>query len=847
MLEKRDQWLRHLGSPWVRGEVESCLQRIVDAGVDNLREAASRAGLPIRESREGWHDLAKELLTNDDKWRKKSALAQSLAGNEHLLECFKQFRNLPPAQFSDAQWLAMEAIVTLLPIAVGNLNAVFREHGTVDFIELTLASLRALADSEGPSDLGLALGYRIEHILLDEFQDTSYTQFELLERLTQTWDSGDGRTLFLVGDPMQSIYRFRQAEVGLFLRAWQSGIGNIALEPLTLSVNFRSGRGIVDWVNRTFRGVFPQQEDPVHGAVAYSESEASDADHAAAIDVHAFAGENSRTDEAERVANIAFEAHGTLGILVRARSHLPAIVAALKARGIRYQAIEIDDLGKRAIIQDLMALTFALLHPADRISQLAVLRAPWSGLTLEHLLQPGARHERVSLTLAQAIGERGRHSLRDLVEQTWIRLGGPACITADSDLADAQAYFDLLEGVDEGGDVSDFEVLRDRVDDLFAQPDSTAGDHVQIMTIHKAKGLEFDTVILPGLGAQPKKDEGQLILWHEPSASELLFAPITETGNEETDGIYRYLSRVEQQKSDYESIRLLYVAATRARTNLHLLGCANVKVDGSLTASGGSFLRILWPAVEPQFAALKPSVPAPIHNDGVWEPRLLRRLPAQWQPPAPPAAVEWLRREAPASDLPEISYEWVGDTLRHVGTTVHTYLTRIVREGLDHWSAAAIHSRQPAIRTMLMNLGVSNSELDGASRQVITALLHAITDDRGRWVLQNHPESECELAIAGVSEGRIYEAVIDRTFIDESGTRWIVDYKTSSHGGGGVEQFMANEKERYREQLERYARLVAQRDGRPVKLGLYFPLVSPGWIEWESPVVLRRQASLFSD
>lgn len=848
MLEKRDQWLRHGGAAKMRGQVENCLQRIVDAGIENLREAASGAGLPIPESREGWHDLAGELLTKEDKWRKKSPLAQSLAGNEHLLGCFKQFRNLPPAQFSDPQWRAMEAIVTLLPIAVRNLNAVFREHGTVDFIELTLASLRALADAEGPSDLGLALGYRIDHILLDEFQDTSYTQFELLERLTQTWDAGDGRTLFLVGDPMQSIYRFRQAEVGLFLRAWQSGIGNIVLEPLTLSVNFRSGRGIVDWVNSTFRGVFPQQEDPVHGAVAYSESEAPDPARTATIDVHAFAGENSREDEAERVVNIAVEAQGTAGILVRARSHLPAIVAALKARGIPYQAIEIDELGKRAIIQDLMALTFALLHPADRISQLAVLRAPWSGLTLEQLLQPGARHERVSSTLAQAIGERGRCSLRDLVEQTWIQLGGPACITADSDLADAQAYFDLLEGVDEGGDVSDFKVLRDRVGELYAQPDSTAGDHVQIMTIHKAKGLEFDTVILPGLGAQPKKDDSQLILWHEPSASELLFAPITETGNEETDGIYRYLGRVEQQKSDHESIRLLYVAVTRARTNLHLLGCANVKADGSLSASSGSFLKILWPVVEPQFAALKPSIPAPIRNDAAWEPRLLRRLPAQWQAPAPPPTVEWFQsRNAPASDVPEITYEWVGDTLRHVGTAVHTYLTRIASEGLDHWGAPAIHGRQAAIRSMLMNLGVSTSELDAASRQVIAALVRAITDDRGRWVLRNHAGSECELAIAGVSEGRIYEAVIDRTFIDETGVRWIVDYKTSSHAGGGVEQFLANEKERYREQLERYARLVAQRDGRHVKLGLYFPLVAPGWIEWDAPVILHRQASLFAD
>ena len=130
----------------------------------------------------------------------------------------------------------------------------------------------ALGQVDAPEDLALALGHRIQHFLVDEFQDTSYTQFELIEKLTAGWEPGDGRTLFLVGDPMQSIYRFRQADVSLFLKARLEGIGAIRLEPLTLSVNFRSRPGIVEWVNRTFESILPARDDLESGAVAYSPS-----------------------------------------------------------------------------------------------------------------------------------------------------------------------------------------------------------------------------------------------------------------------------------------------------------------------------------------------------------------------------------------------------------------------------------------------------------------------------------------------------------------------------------------------------------------------------------------------
>ena len=104
-------------------------------------------------------------------------------------------------------------------------------------------------------------------------------------------------------------------------------------------------------------------------------------------------------------------------------------------------------------------------------------------------------------------------------------------------MEDAAAYFDLLEGVAEGADLADFEWFREQVNALFAQPNAKAGDELQLMTIHKAKGLEFDTVILPGLGSVPRGDDQRLLLWLE-HRGQLLLAPIAESGGDK-DPIYR--------------------------------------------------------------------------------------------------------------------------------------------------------------------------------------------------------------------------------------------------------------------------------------------------------------------
>ena len=95
---------------------------------------------------------------------------------------------------------------------------------------------------------------------MDEFQDTSPAQVGLIAGLTRGWQEGDGRSLFLVGDPMQSIYRFRKADVGLFLKVRDQGIGDLHPARLRLFRNNRSAPRLVEWVNQAFPAIFPRAD-----------------------------------------------------------------------------------------------------------------------------------------------------------------------------------------------------------------------------------------------------------------------------------------------------------------------------------------------------------------------------------------------------------------------------------------------------------------------------------------------------------------------------------------------------------------------------------------------------------
>ncbi|MBR9912321.1 MAG: UvrD-helicase domain-containing protein [Gammaproteobacteria bacterium] len=873
------------------------------------------AALPL------WRALADLLLTADGNWRKQrgltvksgfpagtdkaskalardkkeamGALLETFSAEPGLLSLLRLVRYLPPARYQPHQWRLLDSLTRILPWCVSQLKLVFRKLNATDYGEITQGALLALGDEEQPTELGLALDYQISHILVDEFQDTSSTQWRLLERLTAGWQPGDGRTLFIVGDGMQSCYGFRNANVGLFLDARQTGIGATPLTPIDLQVNFRSQAGVVDWVNRAFRQAFPDREDISRGAVAYSESipfkQALPGD---AVHIHAFLDAEDRRAEADQVVQLVQQAlaqsngEGAAGgdgndgsriaILVRNRGLLRSIIPALHGAGIRWRATDIDPLASRMTIVDLISLTRALTDASDRNAWLALLRAPWIGLDNADLLILANQHadypknpvtdpdggkkrqrpvilrnlqqlqtltglspegrallQRSAPLLCLAWRERQRKSLRHLVEGLWVALGGPAALLDANDLENANDFFRLLEQFDEGGQIASWEDFQHAVDQLYARPLSGDDIQVEVMTIHKSKGLEFETVIMPGLDQGSRSDDKALLLWQErinnSHQKRLLLSPLSAIG-EDTDPLYEYLREEVKLKSELESTRLFYVGCTRAINRLHLLG--NLKSDSKSgqpkPPPSGSLLASIWSAVEDQ-VQLYPAAPdtattsLPAANEGI-----IRRLPPAWQRPAlvPSSLLAAYR----GSEYDDDDNQVADDQFRHrgqryIGLVLHRTLARIASDGSHHWDDARIQRQQPFWRVQLQQLGLNGTELDSAADQVELGVRRTLADSRGRWLLDNrHQHSAVESSYWALA-GQPRNSIVDRTFVAD-GVRWVIDYKSSSPAPEQpLADFVSAEVGSYRAQMQRYRQLFSDSAALPVRAALYFPLL----------------------
>ncbi|MGA8530940.1 MAG: UvrD-helicase domain-containing protein [Acidobacteriaceae bacterium] len=981
MLERRDQWLHAFPSPRTMSEddwdrLHSTLEapfhreirrvvgeahRIIAAqpaiarqlmelasyaasqGNDKVALLAGVTELSPAMPLDHWRSLCEFLLNSRHEWLtrvdkrhgfpsgtraekdRKEAMERLLAWLQHtpqLLTALRALRKLPPAHYSDEQWTTLRNLFTVLRQATAELRVAFAEKNTVDFTEVSLAAIEVL---EHAPDRLLAIGGNLRHLLVDEFQDTSRTQHKLVSLLVSAWDPGPGdhRSLFVVGDPMQSIYMFRQAEVELFTHVRDHGIGAdpncIRCETVQLSVNFRSHAGLTEPLNDMFTRISVGEPPPGSAAVAFAPATARDpAPPEPALQVHPqILGTPDRRPtpdemreaqqrEAEEVLRIleqhlpaiaAARAEGKdyrVAVLVRARSHLAQLVPLLRRRGIAFRAVEIERLSERQELLDLLSLTRALLHPMDRIAWLAVLRAPWCGLTLDDLhcltgadspafkkrsvlelidlhqslLSPDGQRRlaRTADILRRALDLRWRQaevpSLASWIERTWHTLGGPSSLDAAA-YENAQVFFSLLDAMPPDGLAPFTGEFAAELDRLFAQPDPSIGETcgIQLMTIHKAKGLGFDVVIVPGLERTASGDDNSLVCSLEridpwrPGESEFLVAPIGLHG-EDTEPLYRWVRRQRQIRFDEERKRLFYVACTRARRELHLLGAAVHGASGLRPLNPGSLLATAWPALQDDFeAAARSAQPAsaPARVLAFPTPGVIgdlaavaesgstagpRRLLLDAEPlPASPNVIVAATSFSSSGETPDFHRSEGSRQARLIGSTVHTMLQRLGSD-LSAISPADLRARAAGL---LRAAALTGDALTSATAAVTKMLRACAADPVCQWILAAHPDAQSEVSWAGYlpeeSGARLRTLRADRVFragptplAAGSDVFWIIDYKTSPGPSGAL--FLAQERARYAPQLEAYARILRalHGEGIPLRLALYYPALSE--LDW---------------
>jgi len=461
------------------------------------------------------------------------------------------------------------AAVALLALArrfIAFLDEEKRKLGVVDFDDLLLRTA-ALLDHD---DVLARVRRQFDYVFVDEFQDTDRVQARILERL------GHGTTI-VVGDPKQSIYGFRRADpetYGAFTRRLVDG----GAEHGVIRDQYRSDTALLNAFNSMFSALFANAaRDPnvfrpaYHPLIAAKSGEPRDA-HITFL----HGGENSLA-EAEQIAEWIAARGGELrryAILLRRTAKLDDYLDALQRYGIAYVLPPTRLFLDRPAAVDLVAVLRAIAYAFDRGAEVSAARSPYYALTDDEIVAGGAAMDAVRASLA-ALREASRHlTVARLIEHVLATTNIEAVYAASADGDRALRHLEHLRAIaftyDRriGGSVRQFvdEIAQRRRDPEEMEPSllDDSSDAVRIMTVHAAKGLEFDTVILPDLSFAVRPQE----IYAVESPRSLVMRGQFETLSAWRDAGGRTLRDIGRAREEAELHRLFYVAVTRAKSEV---------------------------------------------------------------------------------------------------------------------------------------------------------------------------------------------------------------------------------------------------------------------------------------
>lgn len=679
----------------------------------------------------------------------------------------------------------------LLIDMVTRLNEKFKERRIIDFTQIMGNAVEALRDTHLP----LILDQNISHILVDEFQDTNESQLIFIELLTQNFAGNPDKSFFAVGDPMQSIYRFRKAEVEIFSRVQKSGISDLKLTSLFLKVNFRSNKNIIDWLNNSFSKAFPLIDDSDEGSVPYSSCESSNNNLEGGMELIALTCDTkSKTAQYEAealyVLNLIKDTRksnpdASIAVLTRSKAHLNELITLInkKDSSIPIDAIEMSKILSNQTFQDILCLTKALFDFSDRTNWIAALKSPWCGLSINDLVllfekdhkslvwelinnidntsrldKNSARRLRSFVeVIRENIQYRGRISHRYFVEGIWRQLNGEESMVDSNDIQNIDLFLELLEEASEILSI-DFIKLERLIENKFISKTSIQKNSIKFLTIQKSKGLEFDHVIIPNLNKRTRNEESDLVLYDKSTLS------IKNPGNDKN--LHSYHAYKERKRLDNEKIRLLYVAMTRAKNKCYLIG--TVKKEGDLVIpNSGTFMNILWPFFSDKFTEI--ATPEDENSFEKFIPKL-RRLNDNFY--------SGDKRYKRSIDTEELSFCYPNmstDIQRFTGNIVHKYLEIIVKKQLD--IDKILCNKLDYTESLYLGKNFKKKDIKIGLNLVKKSLEMLKKTSDGRWILNRYLADNSEVSYLLESNNTTTQHIPDRSFI-ENDIQWIIDYKT---------------------------------------------------------------------
>ena len=663
MLAQRDSWLgMDFADPqawqdFCQSVYRDCWQLVdselgadieqVAAGLSATVEADAQLGQLAQDWRSAplvaVQILGRHLLRADGGLRSRPTLKKNQPGHEankrllarlfadsELLSSWRECLILPAPELVQAEHQLNHAVLQLAKVAYANLQLIFAEQGQVDYQQVAAQATLALSTRNWRQQ-GSQHWQNIKHLLIDEFQDTSMGQWRLLQNLSADWSADGAYSVFLVGDPMQSIYRFRQCDLRLFTHIWQrQSMGQLLVKPLQLRQNFRSHQALVAEINSIFAASFPQRDDERSAAVSYSQAISTRSYQLlepSLLQLFTDDAQHSYAGLVEHLHKIqARDPQASRALLIRQRTHSGSLLRALSAGGIDYASEQLQKASDNQMVMDLRCLLGALCDRLDDLSWFALLRSPLCGLDLGELLllrqvansgnkSPGfnlsnqhwqqqlapSSRERVRLLLKVLAPLSARWGSCDLVAElssAWRQLGGERyCSSADSAMVD-YFFVALQQSLDSGW------LDLDLLDELLANNSGASAaqdsaNKVQVLTIHQAKGLEFDYVVLADLHQLRSSGQPGYLSHIDSQHQAQLFGARAYVPAEY--GCYSYLQQLEKRQQQLEEARVIYVGCTRASKQLalHALVATDGKTQLPVAPRSNSLLALIWDQLNP--------------------------------------------------------------------------------------------------------------------------------------------------------------------------------------------------------------------------------------------------------